>query len=89
MMVHVVQRNVLSPCLESVAVDAEAVVARQCHEVASLPRAAALLHTVLDGLGLLFQSFGLQGTHPTVYHQPCEVGDNLVTGGYWSVVSSS
>lgn len=60
----IVQRDVLSPCLKGIAVDAKAVVAGKGYEVSLFPRAVHPLGPCSDGIGLLLQTFGLQGTHP-------------------------
>ena len=59
-----IKRHGTGPCLERVAVDAEAEVAGQRHEESLLPRAVGLLGPVAYGLGLLLKALGLQGTHP-------------------------
>ena len=65
---------------KGVAIDAEAVVAGQGDEVAGLPRTVALLHAALDGLRLLFQTLGLQRTHPRVYHERRQVWNEPIAG---------
>ena len=78
---HGLQGHVVGPLLESLAVDAEAVVAGQRHEVGIFPRAVAALGTLADGLGLLFQPLGLQGGHPGMHGQAAQRGNQLIAGG--------
>ena len=70
--------NIQCPLFKDVAVDAEAVVAGQRHKVGVFPRTVTLRCPTAYVLGLAFQSFGLQGCHPGVDRQPCQVGNNLI-----------
>ena len=53
------QRDMACPLLESVTIDAKAVVACQCLEIGILPRAITLFSPLLNGNGLLLQAFRL------------------------------
>ena len=77
---HGLQGDVACPLLEGVAVDAEAEVAGQRLEVGILPRAASLLGPLCDGYGLLLEALRLQSSHPGVYGEGRQRGDNPVTG---------
>ena len=72
------ERNLLGPLLEHIAIDAKAIVSGEGDEVGILPGAVALLHPSTDRLCLLFQPFGLERSHPGMYHQPRQFWDDLV-----------
>ena len=58
------ERQLACPLLESVAVDAKAVVAGQRLEVGILPRVVSPAGTLADGFRLLLQALRLKGGHP-------------------------
>ena len=80
-MIHGSERQIHSPLLEGIAIDAETVVACQGDEVSVLPVAIAAAHSLLDGFRLLRESLGLQGTHPAVDGELGERWDNLIARG--------
>ena len=80
-MIHGSERQIHSPLLEGIAIDAETVVACQGDEVSVLPVAIAAAHSHLDGFRLLRESLGLQGTHPAVDGELGERWDNLIARG--------
>ena len=78
MVSHRTERDISCPLLKHLTIDAEAVVAGQCHKVGILPRAVALLNPSSYGLRLLLQAFRLQGRHPGMYHQARQVWYDLI-----------
>ena len=74
------QENMTPPFLKGVAIDAETVVAGQRDKVSRLPRAFSLTYPLFDGNGLLFQPLRLQGCHPSVNGQRCQVWNDAVAG---------
>ena len=79
MMAHSTERYVLCPLFKHVAIDAEAIVSGQRHEVAVLPRTITSLYALSDGLRLLFQSFRLQSRHPGMHSQSRQFRNHLIT----------
>ena len=67
------------PLLEGIAIDAKTVVACHSLEIGVFPRAASLLDALFNGYGLLFQALRLQGSHPGVDSQACQVRNDAVT----------
>ena len=74
------QRDVAGPLLESVAIDAKAIVACQRLKIGILPGTVVRLDPLPDGNGFLFQPFCLQGCHPRMDGEACQVGNNLIAG---------
>ena len=63
-MVHGSERQVQRPLLEGFAIDSEAEIACQGHEIGVLPVTVALADALFYRLSLLREPFGLQGAHP-------------------------
>ena len=59
MVVHGIEWNTLRPLFKNLAIDAEAIVTGQGHEVGILPGTATQLCPSFDGLRLLLQPFSL------------------------------
>ena len=80
MLAHCGEWHALCPLLKGLAVDAEAIVAGQRHEVGIFPGAVALSGPLGNGLGLLFQPLSLQGGYPGMHGECTQRGDDLVAG---------
>ena len=63
-MVHGSERQVQRPLLEGFAIDSEAEIACQGHEIGVLPVTVTLADALLYRLCFLREPFGLQGAHP-------------------------
>ena len=73
------KRQTACPQLESIVIDTKPIVACEGHEVGVLPRPIAKLYPLSDSLRLLFESLGLERSHPGMHHQACQIGNHLVT----------
>ena len=80
MLAYSLQGDMACPLLESVAIDAKAIVASQRNEESIFPRATSLLGSLLYRYRFLFQSFRLQSSHPRMHHQTCQVGNDTIAG---------
>ena len=80
MLPYNLQGDMARPLLKSIAIDTESIVASQGDEEGILPRATNQTSAFGNGHRLLFQSLCLQGCHPRVNHQSCQVRDNPITG---------
>ena len=80
MLAYSLQGDMACPLLESVAIDAKAIVASKGYEESIFPRPTRLLGSLFYRYRFLFQSFCLQSSHPRMNHQTCQVGNDTIAG---------
>ena len=80
MLAYSLQGDMACPLLESVAIDAKAIVASKGYEESIFPRPTRLLGSLFYRYRFLFQSFRLQSSHPRMNHQTCQVGNDTIAG---------
>ena len=80
MLAYSLQGDMACPLLKGIAIDAKAIVASQRNEESIFPRATSFLGSLFYCYRFLFQSFRLQSSHPRVYHQTCQVGNDTIAG---------
>ena len=80
MLAYSLQGDMACPLLESVAINAKAIVASQRNKESIFPRTTSFLGSLFYCYRFLFQSFRLQSSHPRMYHQTCQVGNDSIAG---------